>query len=67
MHYFPLIYFNNKPSYALRRLAANHQEYQMYINSSQSTQRMTIPTAVYTQLFLLMMSRASPKRVEAYY
>jgi len=70
MHYSLFIYFNNKPPQVSRRLAAHHQEDQLCINSnwysyalwwlvvgsSRSTQRMTIPIAVYTALILLMMS-----------
>jgi len=34
MHYFLLIYFNNKPLHVSSRLAAHHQEDQLCINSS---------------------------------
>jgi hypothetical protein len=63
MLYLLLIYFNNKLLHVSSRLAAHHQEEQLCINSnwyshglyslaaanSQSTKRMTIPVAVYTQ------------------
>jgi hypothetical protein len=61
MHYFLLIYFNNKSLCVSSRLAAHHEENQLcidsnwYSHSKQSTQRMTIPIAVYTELILLMM------------
>jgi len=66
MDYLLLINFNIKPLHVSSRLAAHHQEDQLCINinfvvltgccSSQSTQRMTVPIAVYTELILLMMS-----------
>jgi len=58
MHYFLLIYFNNKPLHVSSRLAARHQEDQLCPDptSSQSTHGMTISIAVYTELILLMMS-----------
>ena len=34
MHYFLLIYFNNKPLHVSSRLAAHHEEDQLCINSS---------------------------------
>jgi hypothetical protein len=34
MHYFILIYFNNKPLLVSSRLAAHHQENQLCINSN---------------------------------
>ena len=34
LHYFLLIYFNNKPLHASSRLAAHHQEDQLCINSN---------------------------------
>jgi len=34
MHYFLLIYFNDKPLHVSSRLAAHHQEYQLCINSN---------------------------------
>jgi len=34
MHYFLLIYFNNKPIHVSSRLAAHHQEDQLCINSN---------------------------------
>jgi hypothetical protein len=34
MHYFVLIYFNNKPLHVSSRLAAHHQENRQYINSN---------------------------------
>jgi len=71
MHYFLLIYFYNKPLHVSSRLAAHHQEDQLCVNStwyshvlcwlavgssSQTTQHITIPIAIYTELILLMMS-----------
>jgi len=34
MRYFLLIYFNDKPVHVSSRLAAHHQEDQLYINSN---------------------------------
>jgi len=34
MHYFLLIYFNNKPLHVSSRLAAHHQEEKLCINSN---------------------------------
>jgi hypothetical protein len=62
--------FNSKPLHVSSRLVAHHQEDQLCRNSSwcshalcwlaaassQSTQRSTTPTAVYTELILLMMT-----------
>ena len=70
MHYLLLIYFNAKPLHVSSRHAAHPQEDQLSIDSSwyshelcwlaaansQSTELMTIPNAVYTELILLMMS-----------
>jgi len=64
MHYFLLIYFNNKPLHVSSRLAAHHQEVRLCINSNWyshascvlSTQRMTIPIAIYTESNLQMTS-----------
>ena len=61
MHYFLLIYFNNKPLQVSSRLAAHHQEELVQscvvlAGSSQLTQRMTIPIVVYSYLILLMTS-----------
>ena len=57
MHYFLSIYCNNKPLHVSSRLAADHQEDQLCINSNWCSQhkRMTIPLAAYTELSLLMM------------
>jgi len=47
MHYFLLIYFNNKPLHVSRRLAADHQEDQLCINSNWYSQH-----NVYQLLFI---------------
>ena len=54
MHYFLLIYFNNKPLHVSSRLAAHHQEDQLCINSNWYSH--AIPVIVYTELIVLMMS-----------
>jgi len=70
MHYLLFIYFNNKPLHVSSKPAADHQEDRLCINnnwymscvmligccSSQSTHRMTISIAVYTESILLMIS-----------
>jgi len=62
MHYFLLIYFNNKPVHVSSRLAAHHQEDQLCKNSNwycwlaAGSSQSAIPVAVFTELILLMMS-----------
>jgi len=66
MHYFLLIYFNNKPVHVPSRLAAHHQEDQLCINSNWYSHALCWLAAaaasqhneidVYTELILLMMS-----------
>jgi len=59
MHYFLLIYFNNKPLHVSSRLAAHHQEDQLCINSNLHSQHIKkiIITTVCTITFTKLQNR----------
>jgi len=49
MHYFQLIYFNNKPPHVSSRLAAHHEEDRLCINSSWFSHTLCFPSQPWKQ------------------
>jgi hypothetical protein len=73
MHYFLLIYFNNKPLHVSRRLVALRQEDQLCLNSNWHSHALFWLAADYTNCYLYTVDptdeeqQASSKHVVAYY